>query len=93
MRPTSDATCAARQVSTEPGHDLEVLLHRPDGTQVWALVSHSPVHDDAGERLGWVYRVKEHTQQRALMAELGRRNAQLAEAQRSRGSGASTETW
>ena len=70
-----------RQVSTEAGHDLEVLLHRPDATQLWALVSHCPVHDDAGERLGWVYRVKEHTRQRALMAELGHRNAQLAEAQ------------
>ncbi len=70
-----------RQVTSEPAHDLEVLLHRPDGTQLWALVSHSPVHDEAGERLGWVYRVKEHTQQRALLAELGRRNAQLAEAQ------------
>ena len=72
---------AQRQVSAAPGHDLEVLFHRPDGTQVWALVSHSPVHGDAGELLGWVYRAKEHTQQRELMAELGRRNAQLAEAQ------------
>ena len=72
---------AQRATSTEPGHDLEVLLHRPDGTQVWALVSHSPVHDDDGVLLGWVYRVKEHSQQRALLAELGRRNDQLAEAQ------------
>ncbi len=72
---------AHRATSTEPGHDLEVLLHRPDGTRVWALVSHSPVHDDVGDLLGWVYRVKEHTRQRALLAQLGRRNVQLAEAQ------------
>ncbi len=72
---------AQRSTTTEPGHDLEVLLHRPDGTQLWALVSHSPVHDDAGALLGWVYRAKEHSQQRALLAQLGRRNAQLAEAQ------------
>jgi PAS domain S-box-containing protein len=72
---------ATRDREGGAGHNLECCLHRPDGSEFWALVSHVPLLDDEGERQGWLYRVKDHTQQRALHDELVRREHQLAEAQ------------
>ncbi len=36
----------------EGQENLEARLVRPDGTTVWTLVSHSPVRDEAGRRIG-----------------------------------------
>ncbi|WP_134764493.1 hybrid sensor histidine kinase/response regulator [Nocardioides sp. 1609] len=63
------------------GHNLECCLHRLDGSEFWALVSHVPLLDDEGVQQGWLYRVKDHSEQRVLLDELVRREQQLAEAQ------------
>ncbi|WP_344342223.1 PAS domain-containing protein, partial [Streptomyces rhizosphaericus] len=72
---------AIRDSGAEARRDLECRFHRPDGSAFWALVSHVPLLDDEGERQAWLYRVKDHSEQRALLDELGRREHQLAEAQ------------
>ena len=72
---------ATRDREAAAGHDLECCLHRLDGSEFWALVSHVPLLDDQGERRGWLYRVRDHSEQRALLDELVRREQQAAEAQ------------
>jgi PAS domain S-box-containing protein len=67
--------------SEAPGHDLECLVHRRDGSSFWALVSHARVLDDDGTCRGWLYRVRDDTDHRALYDELSQREQQLAEAQ------------
>ncbi|GAA4675822.1 ATP-binding protein [Nocardioides nanhaiensis] len=61
--------------------NLVCLLLRPDGSWVWTLVSHRPVIDDDGAVRGWLYRVKDHTQTRALLGDLEDRERKLVEAQ------------
>ena len=61
--------------------NLVCLLLRPDGGWVWTLVSHAPVIDDDGVVRDWVYRVKDHSQTRALLGDLEDRERKLVEAQ------------
>ncbi|GAA5148071.1 response regulator [Nocardioides marinquilinus] len=65
----------------EDGHDRAYQLTRPDGTPLWVLVRHSPVVDGDGTLRGWLYRVTDHSDQRALLDDLRSREAQLTEAQ------------
>lgn len=65
----------------EPGDNLECMLLRKDGVQVWALISHTPIVDGSRRPLGWLHRVTEYTEQRRLLDVLSRREQQLAEAQ------------
>jgi len=67
--------------TSEPGDNLECSLVRKDGERIWALVSHTPIHDDHGEHVGWLHRVTEYSHQRRLIDTLQRREQQLAEAQ------------
>lgn len=62
-------------------NNLVCLLLRPDGGWVWTLVSHGPVVDDDGVVRDWLYRVKDHSQTRALLADLEDRERKLVEAQ------------
>ncbi|MEN8675177.1 response regulator [Nocardioides sp.] len=71
----------ARRDAEAPGHDLECLVHRRDGSSFWALVSHTRVLDDDGAFRGWLYRIRDDTEHRALYDELSHRGQQLAEAQ------------
>ena len=48
----------------------EARLYRPDGSSIWVVVSHSPVRDDDGRRIGWLHRVTEYTEQKALLDSL-----------------------
>ncbi|MBA8802922.1 hypothetical protein FB382_001213 [Nocardioides ginsengisegetis] len=72
---------ARLEVSREPGADLECLLRRRDGSEFWALVSHTPLVDHRGEHQAWLHRVRDHSAQRRIFEELERREVQLAEAQ------------
>jgi PAS domain-containing protein len=69
------------QSGGEPGDNLECSLLRKDGSRLEALISHTPIIDDAGHRRGWLHRVSEFTQQRQLLDIIQRREHQLAEAQ------------
>ena len=65
-----------------PGEsNVEVLMLRPDGTELWSLASWVPFHTPDGRRLGWLHRVTEHTERRRLVEELRLREQQLAAAQ------------
>ena len=72
---------AELETAGEPGDNLECSLLRSNGERFSALVSHSPLHDDAGEHRGWLHRVSEFTEQRRLLEQLQQREQQLAEAQ------------
>ena len=65
----------------EGGQGSESLLYRPDGSTIWVVVSHSPVRDDDGHRIGWLHRVTEHTEQKHLLDSLRQREQLLAAAQ------------
>ena len=65
----------------QPGDNLECLFVRRDGSRLWALVSHTRIHDDAGRPVGWLHRVSDYSQQRRLIESLQRSEQQLAEAQ------------
>ncbi len=65
----------------EGGEGSESLLYRPDGSTIWVVVSHSPVRDDDGHRIGWLHRVAEHTEQKQLLDSLRHREQLLAAAQ------------
>ena len=53
-----------------PGDNLECSLLDAHGNRFWALVSHTPLLDDSGERRGWMHRVSEHSAQRKLLDQL-----------------------
>ncbi len=72
---------ARRDTVAEDGHNLAFRLDRPDGGEMWVLVRHSPILDPAGELQGYLYRVTDYSEQRALLVELQSRDAQFAEAQ------------
>ena len=59
----------------------EARLYRPDGSSVDVVVSHSPVRDDDGRRIGWLHRVTEETEQKRLLDSLRQREQLLAAAQ------------
>ena len=59
----------------------EARLYRPDGSSVDVVVSHSPVRDDDGRRIGWLHRVTEETEQKRLLDSLRQREKLLAAAQ------------
>jgi len=59
----------------------DVLVLRPDGSQIWTLVSWAPVAGDDGEVIGYLHRVTEHTERHRLHAALIDREQQLADAQ------------
>ncbi len=61
--------------------NVDVLLLRPDGTEVWTLASWSPVHSPDGRHRGWLHRITEHTERRRLVDQLRLREQQLAAAQ------------
>jgi len=66
-----------------PGEDnVETKLVRPDGSELWTLVSWTELRDGSGERVGWLHRVAEHSDRRALQEALREREQQLATAQR-----------
>jgi PAS domain S-box-containing protein len=68
--------------SHHPGADNEeVLILRPDGSQVWTLVSWAPCLDDDGTLVGYLHRLTENTQRRALLDRLSRRESELEAAQ------------
>ena len=46
----------------EPRDNLDAHFVRPDGTTIWGLVSHGPVRDDDGRRIGWLHRVTPYTE-------------------------------
>jgi two-component system sensor histidine kinase/response regulator len=72
----------ADMVSGHPGEvGLETKLVRPDGSVLWTLVNWTELRDDDGERLGWMHRVAEYTDRRALVDTLREREQQLATAQ------------
>ncbi|GAB3793439.1 response regulator [Nocardioides ungokensis] len=72
------AELSAVDVSVE---DVESMLVRADGTEIWVLVSWSAIRDDDGKRVGWLHRVSEYTERKTLLAELQDREQQLATAQ------------
>lgn len=73
----------AEMKAHHPGRENdEVLVLRPDGTQVWVLVSWGPVLDDDGALLGYLHRLTEHTERRELVDRLSQREAELESAQR-----------
>ncbi len=59
----------------------DVLVVRPDGSQIWTLVSWAPVLGDDSEVIGYLHRVTEHTERHRLHAALIEREQQLADAQ------------
>ena len=65
-----------------PGSNLECRFLCGDGSDIWALVSHTPIHDDHGDHVGWLHRVTEYSEQRKLLDAHQHRGQQLAEAQR-----------
>jgi len=68
--------------TAEVGQDnMESKFVRPDGTEIWTLVSWSPLRDEHGTRTGWLHRVTEYTDRRALVETLRDREQQLATAQ------------
>ncbi|WP_344254629.1 response regulator [Terrabacter carboxydivorans] len=54
----------------EPGDNLECSLLDAHGNRFWALVSHTPLVDEAGVHRGWMHRVSEHSAQRKLLDQL-----------------------
>jgi len=58
--------------SDEEGH-FEVPLMRPDGSTVWVDLASTPLHDEAGRRIGRVARLRDITAQVADREELERR--------------------
>ena len=65
----------------EGQENLEARLVRPDGTTVWTLVSHSPVRDEDGRRIGWLHRVTDYDDRRSLLDSVRQRERLLASAQ------------
>ncbi|GAB2762451.1 hypothetical protein GCM10027020_13360 [Nocardioides salsibiostraticola] len=70
-------------VQGDPGeHNVEVLLHRPDGSQLWALISWTPfIEPDGSPTTTWLHRVTEYTERRRLLDALTAREQQLSTAQ------------
>ena len=62
-------------------NDLDCRFERPDGTHVWALVSHTPLLDDDGVSRGWLHRASEHSLQHQRLVELERREKLFVQAQ------------
>ncbi len=72
----------AAMAAAEVGQDnVESKFVRADGTEIWTLVSWSPLRDHDGRRVGWLHRVTEYTDRRALLDTLRDREQQLATAQ------------
>jgi len=61
--------------------NVECSLLRGDGTRIWALISYTPLLDDAGARQGWLHRVTELTDRKLLLDQVRASQQQLAEAQ------------
>ncbi|WP_406832518.1 response regulator [Pedococcus sp. KACC 23699] len=68
--------------TAHPGTNLECRFLCGDGSDIWALVSHTPIRNDDGEHVGWLHRVTEYSEQRRLLDTLQHREQQLGEAQR-----------
>ena len=81
--PTQDylAALEAAPDDDEGDGDDDVQLLRADGSRVWVLVSHSPIRDDHGRRVGWLHRVTDNTEQKALLEAVRERERLLAAAQ------------
>lgn len=72
----------AEMATAEVGQEnLEAKLVRPDGTEIWTLVSWSALRDGAGRRTGWLHRITEYTDRKELVETLRDREQQLATAQ------------
>ncbi len=72
----------ADMVGGHPGeNNVEARLIRPDGGELWTLVNWSELRDAGGERVGWLHRVAEYADRRALVETLREREQQLAAAQ------------
>jgi PAS domain S-box-containing protein len=61
--------------------NVESKLVRPDGTEIWTLVSWGPLLDADGKRTGWLHRITEYTDRKELVETLRDREQQLATAQ------------
>ena len=61
--------------------NVQAELVRADGTTVWVLVSHSPIRDDDGHRIGWLHRLTDNTEQKKLLEAVRERERLLAAAQ------------
>ena len=76
---------AAKLEEMRAGHpgeeNVEVLVHRPDGTATWLLTSWAPFTDADGRLLGWLHRVTEHGEQHRLVERLRDKEEQLEAAQ------------
>ena len=72
----------AAMATSDVGQDnVESMFIRPDGSEIWTLVSWSPLRDGDGRRTGWLHRVTEYTDRKALVETLRDREQQLATAQ------------
>jgi PAS domain S-box-containing protein len=56
-----------------PVHDQEVVVERPDGARVVALVNIEPLRDDRGQVVGAVNCFRDVTERRRAQAELRER--------------------
>ncbi len=66
----------------DPGLDnVSAELIRADGSTLWVLTSHSPIRDDDGRRIGWLHRLTENNEQKALLDTVRERERLLAAAQ------------
>ncbi len=63
------------------GDNVECSMLRRDGTRLWALISHSPVLDEDGNRHGWLHRVTELTERKLLLDKVLASEQQFAAAQ------------
>jgi PAS domain S-box-containing protein len=76
-----DAHLADMTAGLPGAENVETQLFRADGTAIWGLVSWQPLHDDRGERIGWLHRVTEYTERKSLLERLRESEQQLATAQ------------
>ncbi|WP_232676745.1 response regulator [Nocardioides sp. R-C-SC26] len=63
------------------GHNDDVLVVLPNGERVWTLCSWLPLRDEDDHVLGYLHRLTEHTERRALHEALRDREHQLIQAQ------------
>jgi PAS domain S-box-containing protein len=70
-----------RRLGTAPRTNIAYQLQRRDGTTSWVMMSHSPVTGDDGATHGFLYRVRDYDEQRALLDELIHRDERFAELQ------------
>jgi PAS domain S-box-containing protein len=84
--PAEERPAARAARSAQPVYGAEIVITRPDGSQITASVNVSPLRDDNGEPAGtvslmtdisdrkrWEKNLQEHARQQAAISELGQR--------------------